>query len=649
MEDPGVRILCPKPVITRNEPGLQWLIGSPFFPDPLAVVSTFRCMHSTTSPPQSVFSIDYAKESEDLRVLLLKGFHIIGALVVQKDGSEEQIASQAIDAALKIRKCLEVDGFGGTSEKHGLIGAAADIVTGDTHFFVSCKENGWSLKPVSSVVYDTDPEQYVWETACLLHCKLPMTVPLYIPVDKKSSATEIHSSILEAAVANFKDSRLACLIETSNKTHAEVPPPAIVHAVDFDFNIDLSASRAAEDPGVKLLRCSDFCLESKSEPNIFCPENADVIEVMLLLNRSKKPLESGAPLTTYFPVDEETKLVILEFNLDVLCYAPKDLPLIDALPKLIIPGLIDQLTAMKKIVLPDLLTSHHQLQPYHFNPSGLLHPITAIYELTYGETEMKQVQARRSLHVRLGLPTDRPLLRISNALSFSEDSTKGKMRQKGPSLLQEVHIGIPGSGVSGGIVSLVQGSYEYYHYLQDGFDDSGWGCAYRSLQTIISWFRLQKYTSIDVPSHREIQETLVEIGDKEPSFVGSREWIGAIELSFVLDKLLGVSCKVINVRSGAELPEKCRELAMHFETQGTPIMIGGGVLAYTLLGIDYNEVSGDCAFLILDPHYTGTDDHKKIINGGWCGWKKAVDSKGKNFFLHDKFYNLLLPQRPDMV
>lgn len=76
---------------------------------------------------------------------------------------------------------------------------------------------------------------------------------------------------------------------------------------------------------------------------------------------------------------------------------------------------------------------------------------------------------------------------------------------------------------------------------------------------------------------------------------------------------------------------------------------GGGVLAYTLLGVDYNEASGDCAFLILDPHYTGMDDLKKIVNAGWCGWKKAVDNKGKNFFLHDKFYNLLLPQRPNMV
>lgn len=30
----------------------------------------------------------------------------------------------------------------------------------------------------------------------------------------------------------------------------------------------------------------------------------------------------------------------------------------------------------------------------------------------------------------------------------------------------------------------------------------GWGCAYRSLQTIMSWYRLQQYSSINVPSHR---------------------------------------------------------------------------------------------------------------------------------------------------
>ena len=29
--------------------------------------------------------------------------------------------------------------------------------------------------------------------------------------------------------------------------------------------------------------------------------------------------------------------------------------------------------------------------------------------------------------------------------------------------------------------------YEYWHYYCDGFDDRGWGCGYRTLQTIVSW------------------------------------------------------------------------------------------------------------------------------------------------------------------
>lgn len=44
-------------------------------------------------------------------------------------------------------------------------------------------------------------------------------------------------------------------------------------------------------------------------------------------------------------------------------------------------------------------------------------------------------------------------------------------------------------------------------------------------------------------------------------------------------------------------------------------MVGGGVLAYTLLGIDYNARTGEAAFLILDPHYTGADDLKRIHAG----------------------------------
>lgn len=89
--------------------------------------------------------------------------------------------------------------------------------------------------------------------------------------------------------------------------------------------------------------------------------------------------------------------------------------------------------------------------------------------------------------------------------------------------------------------------------MQDGIDDSGWGCAYRSFQTIWSWFILNGYTDKPVPSHREIQQVglsrfqlklfyllqaLVDIQDKQAKFVGSRQWIGSTEISFVLNELL---------------------------------------------------------------------------------------------------------------
>ena len=69
-------------------------------------------------------------------------------------------------------------------------------------------------------------------------------------------------------------------------------------------------------------------------------------------------------------------------------------------------------------------------------------------------------------------------------------------------------------------------------------------------------------------------------------------------------------------------------------------MIGGGVYAYTILGIEYDRVIGDCLFLILDPHYHGDDDFKTIINKGWCEWKTAA------LFQKENFYNICMPQIP---
>lgn len=76
--------------------------------------------------------------------------------------------------------------------------------------------------------------------------------------------------------------------------------------------------------------------------------------------------------------------------------------------------------------------------------------------------------------------------------------------------------------------------------MQDNFNDNGWGCAYRSLQTIISWFKMQSYAKVDVPKIPEIQKILFSIGDKPESFINSKQWIGSFEVSFVVEHLLGI-------------------------------------------------------------------------------------------------------------
>lgn len=68
--------------------------------------------------------------------------------------------------------------------------------------------------------------------------------------------------------------------------------------------------------------------------------------------------------------------------------------------------------------------------------------------------------------------------------------------------------------------------------------------------------------------------------------------------------------------------------------------LGGGVLAHTILGVDYNQSTGKIKFLILDPHYTGGEDLHIIQSKGWCGWK------GVDFWDKRAFYNMCLPQVP---
>ncbi|KAI6221163.1 putative Ufm1-specific protease [Aphelenchoides besseyi] len=232
--------------------------------------------------------------------------------------------------------------------------------------------------------------------------------------------------------------------------------------------------------------------------------------------------------------------------------------------------------------------------------------------------------------VILNLTHPKLSLSSTRALQFNAQPQNG--------LLVNPHEFLKGENTNPiGQLATVNGIYHYHHYMQDEFDDSGWGCAYRSFQTVCSWLRSQKHTDKPIPTHKDIQQCLVDIGDKTAKFVGSKQWIGSTELSFCMETMFGINSRILTTNSGAEIGEHARQLLYHFENHGGPVMIGGGQLAHTILGIDYNTKTGDCRYLVLDPHYTGDEQLDRVLAGGWCGWKSS------SFWKKNDFYNLLLP------
>lgn len=92
-------------------------------------------------------------------------------------------------------------------------------------------------------------------------------------------------------------------------------------------------------------------------------------------------------------------------------------------------------------------------------------------------------------------------------------------------------------------IDTVHGSLLFYHYKSDGQDDRGWGCGYRTLQTLCSWIINVKneFSSTTIPSLTKIQEILVDLQDKPSSFVGSNQWIGTYEATIILSQLYDVN------------------------------------------------------------------------------------------------------------
>lgn len=373
--------------------------------------------------------------------------------------------------------------------------------------------------------------------------------------------------------------------------------------------------------------------EGSGKKKAAAKEEFDVLNVNLLVKNSKTASDENFNRHALNLIIDTrpSKLVKIPLSVDCLSMLHTDTKF-SQLYDILVESIIRILRLTERILLVQLKFSRELATPvmYHFKPEELGHFFTCIYPDGIADDDPILTSKRQSLHQHFGLPTNRPVFRRGNQFIF-----------KGGRLLVNPHVGVKGQ-ISDGHQHLVHGKYTYHHYMQDNFDDNGWGCAYRSLQTLISWFKLQGYADTGIPSHREIQQYLVDAGDKPANFVGSKQWIGSMEVSMCLNHFARVDSKILHVNSGAELAHHGSELAFHFDQQGTPIMIGGGVLAHTILGVDRNAESGEIKFLILDPHYTGSDDLATVQAKGWCGWK------GIGFWDKTSYYNLCMPQRPHL-
>ena len=422
---------------------------------------------------------------------------------------------------------------------------------------------------------------------------------------------------------------------------------------------------------------ADAKLEQNSAPiEMTASGSAATVSVEIVV---QQPETSSLPTVAHSLSNGDStpqlRLHMRQLSVDVVAVATRDLPAAAA-AELISSGIIAQLKSLsEELVRASQATNTNRgegcfiprVRPetFVFSPGMLGHPICGVFttseNLEQGDDKKKMLAYEDWLTCEATFRGELNCLCYKEAwekqlpgILFRPSCSWGFRRWNSRDLgkLCSVHEHCPapkGKGMdasSGMELHMVRGSYRYYHYMQDGFNDKGWGCAYRSLQTLWSWFELNHYTLKVPPTHGEIQQTLVDIGDKPQHFVGSSDWIGSQGVGWCLNEHLGVDSKYLFVPSGDQLPTKARELAKHFDTYGTPVMMGGGALAFTILGVAWNQKTGDAQFLILDPHYTGPEDIEQIVGKevrleGYravpCGWRDAGS------FTKGAFYNCCLP------
>ncbi|KAF7458528.1 peptidase family c78 protein [Cryptosporidium felis] len=197
------------------------------------------------------------------------------------------------------------------------------------------------------------------------------------------------------------------------------------------------------------------------------------------------------------------------------------------------------------------------------------------------------------------------------------------------------------------IIYQILGDFYYYHYNQDNFNDQGWGCTYRSLQMLLSWYLINNYTNKHVLSITEIQEFLKKNDSTYNNLqIGSNTLIGTVEASYILIMYLGISCKLKYYYNIEEFLRNYDLISNHFQNISSPIIISIGDYSYLLTGIQISKDPSspfkldNVHYLLVDPHYIGKDDLDSIYKKNGVSWKSSKFFKSVS---KGKYVNVLFP------
>lgn len=177
--------------------------------------------------------------------------------------------------------------------------------------------------------------------------------------------------------------------------------------------------------------------------------------------------------------------------------------------------------------------------------------------------------------------------------------------------------------------------YKTYHYGDNNLDDSGWGCSYRNIQTILSCYKKYYNCETEIPDIK----ILLDFFNKNINVKNKKElWIEPYHISLYLlsnfnfsgvhyayvinnydfSKITktDVSFYIENNRIVNSFEQMLLIIKDHFNNSLLPVVIDDGIYSYCFI-MDKEDI------IIIDPHNT----ENKIL-------KKNTDFLKNKFFLY---------------